>query len=222
MKNSKLRRALLLVASAVLLVCVSVGATLAYLTAQTAVVTNTFTIGEGIHITLLEGKVWPAGQEPNGDSFGRFMDEENRIAANEYKMIPNWTYDKDPEVTVLANSGDCYLFVKVANNLSGVEATTFPIHEQMYQHGWYALELPNADGSTTAVPGVYYYYQAVQTDDEDQVFPVFDTFTTGDYDSDTVPMIADPTIKIDAYAIQTDGFDDVFDAWTSNEHAFEI
>ena len=51
MKNSKLRRILLTLACAVLLVSLSVGATLAYLTSVTAEVQNTFTVGK-VQITL--------------------------------------------------------------------------------------------------------------------------------------------------------------------------
>ena len=46
MKNSKLRRILLTLACAVLLVSLSVGATLAYLTSTPTKVTNTFVVGE--------------------------------------------------------------------------------------------------------------------------------------------------------------------------------
>ena len=55
MKNSKLRRVLLLLACAVMLVSLSVGATLAYLTGKDEVV-NTFTVGN-VQIKLDEAKV---------------------------------------------------------------------------------------------------------------------------------------------------------------------
>ena len=53
--NSKLRRILLTVCSAALLVCVTVGATVAYLT-STETVTNTFTVGK-VDITLDEAAI---------------------------------------------------------------------------------------------------------------------------------------------------------------------
>ena len=55
MKKSMLRKVLLLACSAVLLVCLSVGATLAYLTSNDTVV-NTFTVGK-VAITLDETDV---------------------------------------------------------------------------------------------------------------------------------------------------------------------
>ena len=54
--NKKLRRILLTVCSAALLVCVTVGATVAYLTSTTGPVTNTFTVGK-VAITLDEADV---------------------------------------------------------------------------------------------------------------------------------------------------------------------
>ena len=53
--NKKLRRILLTVCSAALLVCVTVGATVAYLT-STETVTNTFTVGK-VDITLDEAAI---------------------------------------------------------------------------------------------------------------------------------------------------------------------
>ena len=77
----------LVLALAMIVVCV-VGGTLAWLTATTGSVTNTFTYGD-INITLAES--------------------ENL----DLKMIPGYTIAKDPKVTVLAGSEKCYLFVKV-------------------------------------------------------------------------------------------------------------
>lgn len=77
----------LVLALAMIVVCV-VGGTLAWLTATTPEVKNTFTAGD-INITLAES--------------------ENL----DLKMIPGYTIAKDPKVTVKAGSEKCYLFVKV-------------------------------------------------------------------------------------------------------------
>lgn len=71
----------------VLLVGATIGGTIAWLTASTEKVENTFTVGN-IDITLTE-------------------------TTEDYKMIPGYTIDKDPVVTVLKNSEDCWVFVKV-------------------------------------------------------------------------------------------------------------
>ena len=71
-----------------LVACMAAGATLAWLTAKTSSVTNTFTYGD-INIEL---------KETTGES---------------YKMVPGNTIAKDPKVTVKANSEACWLFDKV-------------------------------------------------------------------------------------------------------------
>lgn len=114
MKNSKLRKVLLLACSAVLLVCLSVGATLAYLTSQTEVVENTFTVGQ-VKITLDEVEVNTAGQavDKNGEAVEDLADAVRTTKAQSYKLFPNGTYDKDPTIHVDPISSDAYLRVIV-------------------------------------------------------------------------------------------------------------
>lgn len=102
MKNSKLRRALMLAACAVLLVCLSVGATLAYLT-DDETVTNTFTVGKVV-IDLDEAPVDEDGKETTGD----------RVKANTYHVYPAGVYDKDPTIHIQGDSEDCYVGVKLS------------------------------------------------------------------------------------------------------------
>lgn len=71
----------------VLVIGCAVGGTVAWLTAQTEPVVNTFTYGD-INIDLTE--------------------------TNEtYKMVPGYDIHKDPTATVLDGSEECYLFVKL-------------------------------------------------------------------------------------------------------------
>lgn len=87
MKKGFSRKAFLFALAAVLLIGCSVGGTLAWLTAKTDAVTNTFTVGD-IDITLAE-------------------------TTTDFKMVPGCTIAKDPKVTVKANSEACWLFVKI-------------------------------------------------------------------------------------------------------------
>ena len=80
----------LVLALAMIVVCV-VGGTLAWLTATTPEVKNTFTTSD-IDITLAE------------------------TTGTSYQMIPGYTIAKDPKVTVLAGSEKCFLFVKVVKS----------------------------------------------------------------------------------------------------------
>lgn len=71
-----------------LLIGCAIGGTVAWLTAKTDSVTNTFTYGD-INITLAE------------------------TTGNDYKIIPGVNIGKNPEVTVKKDSEACWLFVKV-------------------------------------------------------------------------------------------------------------
>lgn len=72
----------------VLVIGCAVGGTVAWLTAQTGPVVNTFTYGD-INIDLKE------------------------TTGNDYKIIPGVDIEKDPTVTVKKDSEACWLFVKV-------------------------------------------------------------------------------------------------------------
>ena len=87
----------------VLLVCCTIGGTVAWLMDTTDAVTNTFTIGD-INLTLVESRYDAAN-----NSYSNPIENVN----NSYPLIPGNTYNKDPKVTVLANSEDCYLFVRM-------------------------------------------------------------------------------------------------------------
>lgn len=81
-----------------LLVGGAVGGTVAWLTATTQKVTNTFTTSN-IQIELTET--------------GATAGTETTDQTKNYQMVPGWTLDKNPKVTVKKGSEDCYLFVKV-------------------------------------------------------------------------------------------------------------
>lgn len=70
-----------------LVLCCAIGGTLAWLTATSGSVTNTFTVGD-IDIDLTE-------------------------TTTEYKVIPGSDIAKDPKVTVKAVSEACWLFVEI-------------------------------------------------------------------------------------------------------------
>ena len=115
----------LILALALVVVCI-VGGTLAWLTATTGEVKNTFTTSD-INITLSETT---GGQN------------------HEFQMIPGYTITKDPKVTVIAGSEKCYLFVKLEKSanfdsfmsysmaadwtpLTGVEGVYYRIVEEL-------------------------------------------------------------------------------------------
>lgn len=197
------RKALMLILCAALLVSATVMGTLAYLTSETGVVTNTFTVGK-VEITLDEAKV---------DAYGVPVANAARVYGNEYKMIGNQSYTKDPTVHVGATSEKCWLFVKVVNPLSAIEAKyeyaegkTGTIAEQMAANGWMQLAV---DGEN--VENVYYYDGIVEAGANKVVFNGFKI--------DGIKLANNAQIgnvTIDAYAIQAEGFTSAVAAWKAN------
>ncbi len=207
----KRNKVLGLMVGAVALVGVSIMGTMAYLTATTDTVQNTFTVGN-VTIKLDEADI---------------TNTSNRTSeGNKYQLIPAKTYKKDPTVTVTSNTADCYLFVKFEeknNILKGtqdtqiVEFTTTLTRE----NGWF--ELDNN-------PGVF--YREVGKNDSTRSWVLLadiagetgknikisedltnDTMPGTQYEADgEIKTIADPELDFTAYAVQKDGLS-VTEAW---------
>ena len=181
MKNTK--KALLMTLCAVMLVAASVMGTMAYLTSTTDVVKNTFTVGNVV-ITLDEAKV-------NTD--GSVVEGAARVTENEYHLLPGHTYTKDPIVHVDAKSEECYLFVKVTNEIAAIEAAT-TVADQMKANGWTAVQ---------GQDGVYAYNTTVKGGANVPVFGTVKVLET--VDNTTLAAYADKTITVVACAVQADG-----------------
>ena len=200
MKRTKV---LLTLACAVLLVAASVMGTLAYLTSNDSV-TNTFTVGN-VKITLDETDV--DNSTPNAD----------RDKANSYKLLPGHEYAKDPIVHVDATSEDCYLFVKVTNEIAAIEDTANTVAFQMAAKGWKAVDGQN---------GLYVYVYvgtaagaaaplAVSASANITVFEKIKV--AGTVDNTTLAGYANKNITVTAYAVQKDGFESkgAAEIWTA-------
>lgn len=210
----KMYKAMLLVLCAVLLVAGSVMGTLAYLKAQTGTVTNTMTVGK-VEITLDEAKVNVYGEKLAKDDSVWETGKElaDRVAdGNKYKLIPGHTYVKDPKITVAANSEASYLFVRIKNDINGIEAAgDNTIAKQMAANGWTPLEF----GSRI------YYRSAAATAEEAKEYPVFDNFTIADNANENTTAWKAASIEITAYAIQADGFTDTDNSGTAADEAWD-
>lgn len=101
-----MKKKVLSIVAVVLVLCCAIGGTLAWLTAKTDPVVNTFTVGD-INIELTES--------------------ENL----NLKMVPGNTISKDPKVTVKANSEACWLFVKVEESANFGDFMTYEM-----ANGW--------------------------------------------------------------------------------------
>ena len=192
MKMKARNKILLLALCMAALIAVSVIGTMAYLT-STDTVTNTFTVGK-VAITLDEAKVNDAGVA---------VTPAERVKANSYKLMPGHSYIKDPTVHVTDGSENCYIFVKVENGISDIEASgDTTIAAQLTAKGWKAV-----DGIT----GVYVYAGTEEGATKKDLAAgsnavVFDSFKIAD--TADIARKAGSTIKITAYAIQADGFAD--------------
>lgn len=189
------KKILAVVLAVVILAVAAVGATLAYLTAKSDTLTNTFTLGN-VSIEL---------------------DEPNWV--NGQKLIPGATYTKDPQVTVGATSEDCYVFVKLVEDngaLADDDEGTAGVDETVD-----ALEWEIAAGWTKLENGVYYRKVTDENGDKNKALKVLadDEITvsggltqehinqlqpTADTE-DTDPAL--PSLTITAYAIQSNNLD---------------
>ena len=114
----KAKKVLALFLAAVMLVCTTVAATVAYLYSKTEVTTNTFTVGD-VKIILNEADNG-ADEEFFATVDGKEVaietldveykhGEEDRDTRNGYHLLPNTTHAKDPMVSVRKDSEDSYI-----------------------------------------------------------------------------------------------------------------
>jgi len=214
----------------VLMLCVGAVAvagvfgTMAYFTSQD-VVENTFTVGN-VAITLDEAKVNEYGVPVDASGAETTVELAPRVDANTYKLFPGHTYTKDPIVHVDDKSENCWLFVKIENDIDKVDISRDKtindierktLATQLSERGWTAVD---------ANAGIYAYTSIVTAGAD---IPVFVSFTIeGDgieYDDlikfDKTDKGADaPAITVTAYAIQADGFTTYEAAWNGAKNQF--
>lgn len=184
----KAKKALAILLCAALLVGGTIAGTVAYLTAKTGPVTNTFTSGN-VAITLNETDV----DDDTNENDNVTVDGVVRDTANAYHLIPGETYTKDPAVYVAANSEDSWIFVKVVNQLASYEAADNTIAAQIKANGWTEL---------TKDSGIYYKSYTKAT--TEQKLPVFGTLTidAAEQLGADWTAVSGKTITVTAYAVQ--------------------
>ena len=136
------KRTAALLLTFVLIFGAAVGGTVAWLTAKTDDVVNTFTVGD-INIVLWEHKL-------NADGT---LDTDEKVTRNEYDFVPGDTLPKDPTAEVLSDSEACYLFIRVkeANNtVDGEKIVNYTVDTDV----WTAV--PDQEG---------YWYCTISADD---------------------------------------------------------
>lgn len=182
------KKTLALLAALVLVIGCIIGGTLAWLTAKSDTVVNTFTTSD-IEVKLEETKGTPV------------------TGGKEFKMIPGYELEKDPKAWVVAGSEDCYLFVKLdwANNTytSGETAKSY-------------LDWAIADGWALVPSETNVYYRTVNSkqmssdNGANNAYPILagnKVTVSGDITKEQMNALnaedaVKPTLTITAYASQ--------------------
>jgi hypothetical protein len=138
---------------------------------------------------------------------------------NTYKLIPGSSYDKDPRITVLKGSEPSWVFFGIAidTKVSNVlDTKNNVIATQLNTNKWKALQ--NADKSQvyyTDTDGtkytIYYYPDKIDASAADKPL---NTFTKFSVKTDANVSAADKaTIKVKAFAIQSENLSTALAAW---------
>lgn len=177
-----MKKKVLSIVAVVLVLCCAIGGTLAWLTAKSDVVKNTFAPSD-INITLTE--------TPNTDT-----DNDGKADAWKADMIPGFSYAKDPVVTVKDGSVDCYLFVKFEEN--GNPATYLTYTSTLTTtNGW-------TQGDGTNIPSNV-WYRVVKATDTTKTWNLLagDTIAVKDtVTKDNMATAANAELVYTAYATQ--------------------
>lgn len=192
--------------SLVLVACISIGGTLAYLTAKTGPVTNTFTGSTGISMTLNEAPV-----KLDENTGGYVEDTGERVTENKYQnVISNVPNAKDPTVTLTSVPAGGVKVYAYINGVDTVPTTDHYTAEVNIDDAWTKV-YPDGEG----VDGVYVYGTATAATTVNEEKPLEDIFTTVTFEYDQEGSVK-PTFKeiqVKAFAIQSAATDsDALDA----------
>lgn len=186
------KKAIVAVVALVLVLCCAMGGTLAWLVDSTTEVKNTFTYGD-INISLWEHELNEDGLTLSADVF---TGEEQ----TGFKMIPGNKIEKDPTVTVKADSEASWLFIKIVESNNFDDFMTYGVAS-----GWTQLTV---DAEGNAITDLI-YYREVDATTADTDFAVLANDSVSVKDTVTKDMLKDgifvaPTLSFTAYAVQRD------------------
>lgn len=189
----KKKSLLTMVLALTLVGAVGIGATLAYLSSTTEVMTNTFSVGK---VKVIQDEaVW--------DDTTDTPKTDRTSTGNSYTDIqPGDVLAKDPTATVIANSSNCYVFMQltgadalVANNFSfaGFDSSKW-------------VKVADADNNpNTALDGVYRYTSIVNKSNANQKLPALFTSVTYSIEAEELaPTVSLSNVVIKTCAVQAD------------------
>lgn len=204
MKKRKLKRSVKLIAVLAIAVIFAIGSSaagsFAWLIDESDVLTNTFVYGD-INIDLYETDTG--------------LDQDNDLRTNTYKMMPGQDIIKDPKVSVIQGSENCWLFIKLEKLNEFDEFMEYTV--LIGDYDWKVLDAINH-------PDVYYRtVDAQDVKDADKVFGVLQNDTVKVKGSVTKEMLnalteeTYPRLKVTAYAVQRneniEEIDTAIEAW---------
>lgn len=183
MKRNISGRALVALVAVVLLIGCAAGGTVAWLVSEPAAIVNTFTIGD-IKASLAE-------------------------TTKDYHIVPGVDIAKDPVATVLKNSEDCYLFVKIVEenwpDFRETDGTTRKV-DYVVADVWTPLE---------GEQGVYYHEVSKSADK--QAFHILKddrvTVSSSLTKDELTKVTNQPKLTFTVYAVQKSGVDTPAAAW---------
>lgn len=204
-QNGASKRVLVLALALVLLLGCGIGGTIAWLTANSGTVTNTFTVGD-IDIKL-EEHPFKANSTTELDTTATPV-----TAIDTYKVVPGGSQPKDPFVTVEKESEKCYVYVCIENQLVIGDDVVGTID---VTSDWTAIR--TNDNKT-----LYRYNSVVDAAAEDKVLPVF---TKVQYDGEkilktNIETLDGKKIILNAFAHQSDNTTQTVADAAANDYFF--
>lgn len=189
-------KSMAVVISLAIIMCATLGGTVAWLFDKSEPVINTFTYGD-IDIQLNETKAdW--SEDPTDNYYSMYVRNKAGIF-------------KDPAVKVLADSEKCWLFAKLKESDSFGDFLTYQVRTG--EDGWTLYK--NISDTETV------YYRIVDKANIDQEFKLIENdrvYIKNGVTQDQLNNMADedvPILTIYAYAVQHSQIEDVDDAWAT-------
>lgn len=199
---------------------IGVGATLAYLSDTAGDLTNTFVVGNAIDIKLDEKDITKT-------------DNSRTETGNNYvDLQPGIPQPKDPTTTVLADSNDCYVFMRIMGadkfeakdvngdglgdfEILGLDTTNWKKVADIDDLGYVKREGDSIVNTSNKKDGFYAYRVIVENTNSDRSLePIFtqiqmsaDVKNYADDEEGNPLQTNIPDIKITSYAIQSANFE---------------
>ena len=190
----KKKNVLMMALSLTLVAVIAVGGTLAYLTADTGTLTNTFQFTtNGIDLTLAETAAQGEGYTADATSANAGSNSEGIHYTN---IVPGAAISKEPKLTVAQNSVDCYVYAYV----TGVDEETSSNIYTVWGDKWDEVE--DFDGTSGTL---LKYNNKVAATETASASKELDAIFTKVYVNDSLTgTVTFENIVIEGYAIQAD------------------